>query len=282
MFNSNFNRVNNKIILSLLLIFVSSQELLANDPYITLASTTSTENSGLLNFMLPLFKDRTGISVRVLTRGTGQALELGRRGDVDVVFVHAEALEKKFVSNGYGLKRYRVMYNDFVLLGPDQNPAEINRFDTASSAFKKIYKSQSIFISRGDNSGTHLKEQQIWNKTEIQAFNKDSIWYKEVGSGMGSTLNITVALQGYTLADRATWKTFKNKDNIKIQLEGDSILHNQYGVILVNSKMHPHVKKKKGQLFVDWLISIEGQNLISSFKSNSEQLFFPNYDPVNK
>ena len=267
----------NKNILALLLTVFFSQPIFPKDSYITLASTTSTENSGLLDYLLPFFTEKSGVSVRVLTRGTGQALELGRRGDVDVVFVHAESFEKEFISKGFGVKRYPVMYNDFVLIGPEQNPAGIDNSDTVVGAFKKIFNSQSIFVSRGDNSGTHFKEQQIWKKIGKDIFQKNYSWYKEVGSGMGSTLNITVSLQGYTLSDRATWETFKNKENIKIILEGDTILFNQYGVILVNPSLHQHVKKESAQMFIDWLISKDGQYLISSFIPKNEQLFFPNY-----
>ena len=270
-----------KIILPLFLIFVFFQSSPGSDSYITLASTTSTENSGLLSYLLPFFEKKTGISVRVLTKGTGQALELGRRGDVDVVFVHAEILEKKFVSNGFGLKRYPVMYNDFVVLGPSYNPAAILSYDSVESAFQKIFNTRSVFVSRGDNSGTHLKERQIWNKVGLDMSSKSWDLYKEVGSGMGTTLNIAVALNGYTLADRATWKTFSNKGNMKIILEGDPILFNQYGVILINPKLHPHVKKDRGQIFINWLISKDGQNLISTYLSNNEHLFFPNYESKN-
>lgn len=266
-----------KKIFPILLIIFFSQLTFSSEEHITLASTTSTENSGLLDYLLPFFTEKSGVSVRVLTRGTGQALELGRRGDVDVVFVHAESFEKDFISNGYGVKRYPVMYNDFVLVGPNQNPAYINNSDTVTEAFRKIFDSRSTFVSRGDNSGTHFKEKQIWKKVGKNIFNKKGKWYREVGSGMGSTLNITVALQGYTLSDRATWETFKNKENFLIILEGDSILFNQYGVILVNPLLHKHVKKDSAQMFIDWLISKEGQYLISSFVPNSEQLFFPNY-----
>ena len=268
-----------KNILSLILILFFYQPIFSKESHITLASTTSTENSGLLDYLLPFFTEKSGVTVRVLTRGTGQALELGRRGDVDVVFVHAESFEVDFISKGYGVKRYPVMYNDFVLIGPKKNPANIDSSDSVLVAFNKIFNSKSIFVSRGDNSGTHYKEQQIWKKVGKDVFQKRHKWYKEVGSGMGSTLNITVALQGYTLSDRATWETFKNKENINIILEGDSILFNQYGVILVNPILHKHVKQESAQMFIDWLISKEGQYLISSFVPNKVQLFFPNYTP---
>tara|TARA_A100001011_G_scaffold381152_1_gene449328 strand:+ start:400 stop:1146 length:747 start_codon:yes stop_codon:yes gene_type:complete len=245
--------------------------------FITLASTTSTENSGLLSYILPFFENQTGISVRVLTRGTGQALELGRRGDVDVVFVHAKSLEDEFVSKGFGVERFPVMYNDFILVGPKNNPARIVENDGILSAFKKIKESKSIFVSRGDNSGTDIKEKSIWMKLEFLLASKNVIWYKEVGSGMGATLNISSALNGYTLSDRATWETFRNKKNLEILLQGDPLLFNQYGVILVNPKLHSHVKKNAGQNFINWLISPKGQKLIESFKSNEQQLFFSNY-----
>ena len=246
--------------------------------YITLASTTSTENSGLLKFIIPIFENKTGISVRVLTRGTGQALELGRRGDVDVVFVHAESLEKEFVFDGYGVKRYPVMYNDFVLVGPQINSANILKNESIVSAFKKIISTKSIFVSRGDNSGTHLREKKFWNEIRVDLKDENNSWYREVGSGMGATLNIASAIDGYTLSDRATWETFKNKSNLTILLEGDSKLFNQYGVILVNPKIHNHIKDTEGQKFINWLVSKDGQKLISSFKPNNSQLFFPNYD----
>ena len=263
-----------RVILVIWFIFLS-KETYTEGRFITTAVTTSTANSGLLNYLIPKFEEKTSINVRVVVQGTGQALETGRRGDVDVVMVHAETLEKKFISDGYGKKRYPFMYNDFILIGPENNPARIKKNDDIYTAFKKIQQTANIFVSRGDKSGTHFKEESIWKKINVKNLkNKD--WYLSTGSGMGATINTTVAKNGHSLADRATWISFKNKGEIKILLEGDQTLFNQYGVMLVNPEKHTHIKKIEGEQFINWLVSEDGQKTISSYKINNQQLFFPN------
>ncbi|MCP1337677.1 extracellular solute-binding protein [Futiania mangrovi] len=245
----------------------------AADRFITVASTTSTANSGLFEHILPLFKKKTGIEVRVIAQGTGQALETGRRGDADVVFVHAPAAEKKFVAEGYGVVRNEVMYNDFVIAGPAADPAGVKGMSDAAAALTKIAEASATFASRGDDSGTHKAELHLWKAAGIEP--KGS-WYRETGSGMGATLNTAAQLPAYALTDRGTWISFKNKADLEIAVEGDPALFNQYGVILVNPKKHAHVKKDDGQAFIDWLISAEGQKAIADYKLDGQQLFFPN------
>ncbi len=248
----------------------------AQDKSIVVSSTTSTQDSGLFGHILPLFKAKTGIDVKVVSQGTGQALDTGRRGDADVVFVHAKAQEEKFVTDGFGVKRFPVMYNDFILVGPKNDPAGIKGSKDISAAFTAIKTKAAAFISRGDRSGTHAAELNLWKIAGIDIEKEKGPWYKEIGQGMGAALNTASASNAYVLADRGTWISFKNKGELVIALEGDKRLFNQYGVILVNPAKHPKVKKELGQQFIDWLVSPEGQNAITNYKINGEQLFFPN------
>ena len=245
----------------------------AQDRFITLASTTSTENSGLFGHILPRFTAATGIAVRVVAVGTGQALRLARNGDADVLLVHHRPSEEAFVAAGYGLARHEVMANDFVLVGPAADPASVAGAGDAAAAFARIAQTASPFVSRGDDSGTHKKELELW-----LAAGRDPAagggWYREAGAGMGATLNTAAAMNAYTLADRATWASFRNKGDLVIAAEGDPRLFNPYGVILVNPGRHPHVKASDGQAFIDWLLSEEGQAAISSFTIDGQQMFF--------
>jgi tungstate transport system substrate-binding protein len=248
----------------------------AQDKSIVVASTTSTQDSGLFGHILPLFKAKTGIDVKVVAQGTGQALDTGRRGDADVLFVHAKPQEEKFIADGAGVKRYPVMYNDFILVGPKSDPAGAKGKDIVAG-LKAIKDKAAPFISRGDKSGTHAAELALWKIAGIDVAGADKgPWYKEIGQGMGAALNTASASNAYTLADRGTWLSFKNRGDLAITVEGDNKLFNQYGVILVNPTKHPHVKKEPGQAFIDWLISPEGQKAIADYKINGEQLFFPN------
>lgn len=242
---------------------------------IVLSSTTSTEQSGLFGHILPPFEKKTGIQVKVVAVGTGQALDIGRRGDADVVFVHDKAAEDKFVADGFADKRTEVMFNDFVLLGPKSDPAKVAGGKDIQAAFKKIADSKSTFISRGDKSGTHAAELRYWKGAGMDV-SPSMPWYKETGSGMGPALNTASGMNGYILSDRATWLSFKNRGDLTILVQGDPKLFNQYGVMLVSSTKHPQVKKAEGQAFIDWLISKEGQDTIASYKVGGEQLFFPN------
>ncbi|HZM33317.1 MAG TPA: extracellular solute-binding protein [Burkholderiales bacterium] len=244
--------------------------------FITLASTTSTEQSGLFRHLLPLFEAKTGIQVRVVALGTGQALDLGRRGDADVVFVHARALEEKFVAEGYGVRRQEVMYNDFILVGPRADPAKVGGTKDVVAALQKIKATQAPFASRGDKSGTHFAELELWKQAGVQIAKEKGPWYRDTGSGMGPTLNTAAGMNAYALTDRGTWISFKNRGDLVILVEGDKRLFNQYGVILVNPAKHPHVKRQAGQAFIDWLVSREGQEAIAAYKIDGKQLFFPN------
>ena len=249
----------------------------AQDKSIVVSSTTSTQDSGLFGYILPLFKEKTGIDVKVIAQGTGQALDTGRRGDSDVVFVHAKSAEEKFLAEGEGVKRYPVMYNDFVLIGPKSDPAGIKGMKDIAKALQTIKDKQADFISRGDRSGTHIAELALWNKDAgIDIEKEKGPWYKSIGQGMGAALNTAGASNGYVLSDRGTWLSFKNKGDLQILVEGDKRLFNQYGVTLVNPAKHPNVKKELGQAFIDWLISPEGQKAIANYKINGEQLFYPN------
>jgi tungstate transport system substrate-binding protein len=248
----------------------------ADDTTLLVASTTSTEDSGLFGYLLPIFKARTGIVVRVIAQGTGQALDTGRRGDVDVVFVHARAQEEAFVAEGFGLKRFPVMYNDFVLIGPQSDPAGIRGGNDVTAALRAIRDRGAIFISRGDRSGTHSAELVLWKEAHIDIASAKGPWYREIGQGMGAALNAAAASGGYVLSDRGTWIAFRNKGELTIAVEGDRRLFNQYGVILVNPARHAHVRQAAGQKFIDWLISAEGQAAIAAFKVNGHELFFPN------
>jgi tungstate transport system substrate-binding protein len=245
------------------------------DKFITVASTTSTEQSGLFKYLLPIFTQKTGIEVRVVAQGTGQSLQTASRGDADVALVHDTASEKKFVEDGFGVKRHPVMYNDFIIVGPAADPAKIKGMTDAPAALAKIAAAQSIFVSRGDDSGTHKAELRLW-KMAGKDVPKGQTWYRETGSGMGPTLNTTAGLPGYTLTDRGTWLAFQNKQDLTVLVEGDTRLFNQYGVILVNPEKFPHVKAQEGQAFIDWLVSPEGQQAIANYKIGGEQLFFPN------
>jgi tungstate transport system substrate-binding protein len=247
----------------------------AQDKSIVVASTTSTQDSGLFGHILPLFKAKTGIDVKVVAQGTGQALDTGRRGDADVVFVHAKSAEEKFVGEGAGVRRYPVMYNDFVLVGPASDPAGAKAKDIVAG-LQAIKGKAAPFISRGDRSGTHMAELDLWKAAGVDIGKEKGPWYKEIGQGMGAALNTASASNAYVLADRGTWLSFKNRGDLAILVEGDKRLFNQYGVILVNPAKHPHVKTELGQAFINWLISPEGQQTIADYKINGEQLFFPN------
>jgi tungstate transport system substrate-binding protein len=242
---------------------------------IVLSSTTSTEQSGLFGHILPPFEKKTGIQVKVVAVGTGQALDIGRRGDADVVFVHDKVAEEKFVADGFADKRIEVMYNDFVLIGPKGDPAKVGGGKDIQVALKKIADSKATFVSRGDKSGTHAAELRYWKGADV-AVSANLPWYKETGSGMGPALNTASGMNAYILSDRATWLTFKNRGDLAILVQGDPKLFNQYGVMLVSSAKHPQVKKAEGQAFIDWLISKEGQDTIASYKVAGEQSFFPN------
>jgi tungstate transport system substrate-binding protein len=248
----------------------------AQQKFITVASTTSTEQSGLFKHLLPLFESKTGIQVRVVALGTGQSLDMGKRGDADVVFVHAKPLEEKFVAEGFGVQRFEVMYNDFVLVGPKSDPAKVGGSKDIVTALQKIKGAQAPFASRGDKSGTHFAELELWKAAGIDIAKDKGPWYRDTGSGMGPTLNTASGMNAYALTDRGTWLSFKNRGELVISVEGDQRLFNQYGVILVNPAKHPHVKKEMGQAFVDWVISPEGQKAIAGYRIGGDQLFFPN------
>ena len=249
---------------------------LDQDKSIIVSSTTSTQDSGLFGYILPLFKQKTGIEVKVIAQGTGQALDTGRRGDADVVFVHAKSAEEKFLAEGQGVKRYPVMYNDFVLIGPKSDPAGIKGMNDVGAALKAIMAKNAPFISRGDRSGTHIAEINLWKASGVDIEREKGPWYKSIGQGMGAALNTAGASNAYVLSDRGTWIAFKNKGDLVIAVEGDKPLFNQYGVMLVNPDKHPNVKKDLGQRFIDWLVSPEGQKAIANYKINGEQLFYPN------
>jgi tungstate transport system substrate-binding protein len=253
----------------------------AEDRSIVVASTTSTQDSGLFEHILPLFKAKTGIEVKVLAQGTGQALDTARRGDADVVFVHAKAAEEKFLAERFGVKRYPVMYNDFILVGPASDPAGVKGTHDIVAAFKAIKEKEAAFISRGDRSGTHIAELNLWKLAGIDIAAEQGPWYKDIGQGMGAALNAASATNAYVLSDRGTWLSFKNKGDLVIAVQGDKRLFNQYGVMLVNPQKHLHVKKELGQQFIDWLISPAGQKAIADYKINGEQLFYPNADDPN-
>ena len=242
---------------------------------IVLSSTTSTEQSGFFGYILPVFEKKTGIQVKVVAVGTGQALDIGRRGDADVVFVHDKLAEEKFVADGFSEQRIEVMYNDFVLIGPKIDQAKIAGGKDVLNAFRKVVDTKALFVSRGDKSGTHAAELRFWKELNVSVSGQLP-WYKETGSGMGPALNTASAMNGYILSDRATWLTFKNRGDLAILVQGDPKLFNQYGVMLVSSSKFPQIKKVEGQIFIDWLISKEGQDTIASFKVGNEQLFFPN------
>ena len=248
----------------------------AQDQFITVASTTSTENSGLFGELLPQFQDETGIEVRVVAVGTGQAIELARNGDADVLFVHHEPSEEQFVADGFGVERHQVMYNDFVIVGPASDPAGIKGSKDVVDAMAKIAEAEAPFASRGDDSGTHKAELALWQEAGVDVAGASGSWYRETGSGMGPTLNTAAGMDAYALTDRGTWLSFQNPQNLEIVVEGDPRLFNQYGIILVNPEKHPHVKAELGQTFIDWVLSDEGQQAIADFKIGGQQAFFPN------
>ncbi|WP_165899969.1 substrate-binding domain-containing protein [Borborobacter arsenicus] len=253
-----------------------STAAVAQDKSIVVASTTSTQDSGLFDHILPLFKDKTGIEVKVIAQGTGQALDTARRGDADVVFVHAKAQEEKFIEEGFGVKRYEVMYNDFVLIGPKSDPAGIKGTSDITAAFEAIRAKQALFVSRGDKSGTHSAELKLWKEAGIDIDAAKGEWYRDIGQGMGAALNTAGAMNAYVLSDRGTWLSFKNRGDLEIVVERDKRLFNQYGVMLVNPEKFPTVKAEFGQSFIDWLVSPEGQGAIAEYKIDGQQLFFPN------
>ena len=258
------------------LIALSTIRAQAQERFITIASTTSTEQSGLFGHLLPRFEQKTGVKVHVVAVGTGQALDLARRGDADVVFVHARSAEEKFLAEGHGVKRYPVMYNDFVLLGPKSDPAKIGGGKDILQAFKKLEAAREPFVSRGDKSGTHLAELDLWKAAGIDIDTVKGPWYRDTGQGMGPALNTASSMNAYILTDRGTWLSFKNRGDLTILVEGDERLFNQYGVMLVNPDQHPSVKTELGQMFVDWVISPEGQKAIADYKINGAQVFVPN------
>ena len=248
----------------------------AQERFITVASTTSTDQSGLFGHLLPAFKKASGIDVRVVALGTGQALDVGRRGDADVVFVHDKPAEEKFVAEGAGVARTQVMYNDFVVIGPKADPAKVAGMKDILEAFKRIQAAQAPFVSRGDKSGTHAAELRYWQDAKIDLAATKGTWYRDVGQGMGPALNTAAGMNAYILADRGTWLNFKNRGDLAVLVEGDEKLFNQYGVILVNPARHAGVKKELGQAFIDWLVGPAGQRAIADYKIGGEQLFFPN------
>jgi tungstate transport system substrate-binding protein len=255
-------------------VLASHAPAVAQDRSIVVASTTSTQDSGLFGYLLPIFKAKTGIEVKVIAQGTGQALDTARRGDADVVFVHAKSQEEKFLAEGFGVKRFDVMYNDFVLVGPSSDPAGVKGKDI-ETALKTVQARNAPFVSRGDKSGTHSAELALWKQAGIDIVTAKGPWYREIGQGMGAALNTAGAMNAYVLSDRGTWISFKNRGDLDIVVEGDKRLFNQYGVMLVNPEKHPSVKKELGQTFVDWLVSPEGQAAIAGYKIDGQQLFFP-------
>ena len=260
-------------------VFAGAPALAADAPFITVQSTTSTENSGLFDYLLPIFTKASGIDVHVVAVGTGQAIKNAENGDGDVLLVHSKADEEKFVASGGGVKRYDLMYNDFVLVGPAADPAATATEKEAAAAFKKIADAKAAFVSRGDDSGTHKAELKFWKEAGVDAKAASGTWYREAGQGMGATLNMASGMAAYVLSDRATWSAFKNRGALKVLVQGDAKLRNPYGVILVNTEKHPNVKAKEGQMFIDWLISAEGQKAIADFKIDGEQQFFPTAKP---
>jgi tungstate transport system substrate-binding protein len=257
------------------MLLVAAPALHAQDRYVTVASTTSTEQSGLFGFLLPEFTKKTGIQVRVVALGTGQALDVGRRGDADVVFVHDRPAEDKFVAEGFGIDRRDVMYNDFVVVGPKADPAKVAGMKDTAAAFRRIADAQAPFVSRGDKSGTHAAELRFWKAGGVDLDKAKGPWYRDTGSGMGPALNTAASMNAYILADRGTWLSFRNRGDLVVLVEGDDKLFNPYGVMLVNPRKHPQVKKADGMAFIEWLVSPEGQQTIAAYKIGGEQLFFP-------
>ncbi|PWE33643.1 sulfate transporter [Maritimibacter sp. 55A14] len=248
----------------------------AQDSYIVVQSTTSTQNSGLFDHILPMFRDETGIEVRVVAVGTGQAIKNAANGDGDVLFVHAKPAEEKFVAEGHGVSRADVMYNDFVIVGPPADPAGVAGMSDVVASLTKIAEAEAPFASRGDDSGTNKAELRLWKEAGIDAAASSGSWYRETGSGMGATLNAGTAMGAYIMTDRATWIAFGNKGEYEIAVEGDPKMFNQYGIILVNPEKHPNVKADLGQQFIDWVLSDAGQAAIAGYEVDGQQLFFPN------
>jgi tungstate transport system substrate-binding protein len=275
--------LNRRFVLALTVFLIGAPAIAqdkSQEKTVVVASTTSTQDSGIFGHILPLFEAKTGIQVKVIAQGTGQALDTGRRGDADVVFVHARAAEEKFLSEGFGVKRFPVMYNDFIMVGPKSDPAGIAGTSDIVAALKALEARQIPFVSRGDRSGTHQAELALWKTAGIDIANEKGPWYREIGQGMGATLNTAGAMEAYTISDRGTWISFKNKGDFIVAVEGDKRLFNQYGVMLVNPQKHPNVKQEFGQQFIDWLISTEGQSAIADYKISGQQLFYPNaHDP---
>ncbi len=266
-----------RVLLLTLMLLLNISVVFADEvAFITLSSTTSTDNSGLLDYLIPRFKNKTGIDVRVIAVGTGRALQLGERGDADIVLVHHKTSEEIFVKSGFGIDRRDVMYNDYVIVGPKNDPAKIKELKHAADAFKLISQHSVPFVSRGDDSGTHKKELEIWSLANVDAQQHSGHWYREAGAGMGATLNIANGMNAYTITDRGTWLSFKNRDDLALLFENDPPLFNQYGVILVNPEKHDHIKHQAAKQFADWLISNEGQQAIADFTLEDQQLFFPN------
>ena len=270
------NMLTRRLLIAVTTTLAFAGHAVAQDKSIVVASTTSTQDSGLFGHILPMFKAKTGIDVKVVAQGTGQALDTARRGDADVVFVHAKPAEEKFLSEGFGVKRFPVMYNDFILIGPKDDPAGVKGSKDIVAALSAIKAKGADFISRGDKSGTHQAELNLWKVAGVDIAKDKGPWYKEIGQGMGAALNTASASNAYALADRGTWLSFKNRGDLEIAVEGDKRLFNQYGVMLVNPEKHPSVKKDLGQQFIDWLVSSEGQKAIADYKINGEQLFYPN------
>ena len=262
-------------LIRLLLIALLALPVAAQDRFITVASTTSTEQTGLFGCILPAFKKDTGIDVRVVALGTGQALDMARRGDADIAFVHDRPAEDKFVAEGAGINRKDVMYNDFVIIGPKSDPAKVAGGKDAAAALKKIADAKAPFVSRGDKSGTHAAELRLWKSAGVDLDAAKGPWYRDTGSGMGPALNTASSIGGYILSDRGTWLSFKNKGDLTVVVEGDRVLFNPYGVMLVNPAKHPHVKQADAQRFIDWLVSPAGQKSIADYKIDGQQLFFP-------
>jgi len=254
---------------------------LADERFIVVASTTSTQDSGLFDYLLPLFTKKTGIEVRVVAKGTGQAIDLAKKGDADVLFVHDKKSEEQFVADGFGVKRFEVMYNDFIIVGPQADSAGVKGMSDAPAALAKIAAATAPFASRGDDSGTHKAELRLWKEAGVDVKAASGSWYRETGSGMGPTLNTAAGMQAYALADRGTWLAFKNKGDLTILVEGDKRLFNQYGIMLVNPAKFPHVKAADGQAFVDWVISPEGQQAIANYRIEGQQLFFPKHQATS-
>ncbi len=261
-----------------LLFLQSNGPALAAERFITVASTTSTENSGFFQAILPLFERATGVAVRVVAVGTGQAVRMAERGDADVLFVHHQPSEAQFVADGFGVKRHDVMYNDFVLVGPRHDPAKVSGMSDATGALARVATQRAVFVSRGDDSGTHKRELRLWQAAGIDVAAASGTWYRESGAGMGTTLNIASGMDAYTLTDRGTWLNFNNRGDLVVLAEGDRRLFNPYGVILVNPQRHPHVKAADGQAFIDWLRSPDGQKAIAAYRIDGQPVFFPSTD----